>query len=235
MESFHSHDKKSIVNVSSSKKAALSKQLTLASGRGILQSTQRDRTGIARARARVRAIVWTSKCPFWLCDCILTILLPFFCYHLFFNIPTKGSSVEEGVALFHVYRSKYNRTTYFKASTQVFIHAQICVHVWDTSSMDISVGSVLHVVFFGRFPVWWQFSCACLLIFTHAHARLAHQAERNEWTCAIRGAVDRAKEKFAKDSRTTVVEHLRSNLALVHNSERFQVKTQQGQDSRGSV
>ncbi len=153
MESFHSHDKKSIVNVSSSKKAALSKQLTLASGRGILQSTQRDRTGIARARARVRAIVWTLKCPFWLCDCILTILLPFFCYHLFFNIPTKGSSVEEGVALFHVYRSKYNRTTYFKASTQVFIHAQICVHVWDTSSMDISVGSVLHVVFFGRFPV----------------------------------------------------------------------------------
>jgi hypothetical protein len=55
VESFYSHDKKSIVNVSNAKKAALSKQLTLASGRGILQSTQskRDLNGIARAHMRV--------------------------------------------------------------------------------------------------------------------------------------------------------------------------------------
>jgi hypothetical protein len=49
------------------------------------------------------------------------------------HIPTKGSSVEEGVALFRIYRSKYNRTTYFNASTEVFIRAQICVNVWDIS------------------------------------------------------------------------------------------------------
>jgi hypothetical protein len=154
VESFRSHDKKSIVNVSNSKKAALSKQLTLASGRGILQSTQRDRTGVARARAR---LCGHSNAHFGSCECILTTLPFFFFHHLSPNIPTKGSSVEEGVALFHIYRSKYNRTTYFNASTQVFIRAQICVNVWDISRwmtqwalFDMSFSSA-------DFRVLWQF------------------------------------------------------------------------------
>jgi hypothetical protein len=58
----------------------------------------------------------------------------------------------------------------------------------------------------------------CLLIFTHAHARLTHQAERNEWICAISGAVDRAKENL-QVSRTSPIDHVRSKLALVNNSE----------------
>lgn len=95
--------------------------------------------------------------------------------------------------------------------------------------MDDSEGSVRHVVFFSRFPGFVAIFVS--VNFTHAHARRTHQAERNEWICAIRGAVDRAKEKFAQVSRTTVIEHVRSKLALVHNSERFQVKTQEGQDS----
>ena len=97
--------------------------------------------------------------------------------------------------------------------------------------MDDSVGTVRHVVFFGRFPGFVAIFVSVLANFTHAHVRLTHQAERNEWICAIRGAVDRAKEKLAQVSRTTVIEHVRSKLALVHNSERFQVKTQEGQDS----
>ena len=72
--------------------------------------------------------------------------------------------------------------------------------------------------------------CVSVLANFHffARARPTLQAERSEWVCAISGAVNRAKEKALAVSRTSPVDQVRSKLAIINNSENFQVNTLEG-------
>ena len=104
------------------------------------------------------------------------------------------------------------------------------MHYWDISSLDVSAGIVqTSIIFSEPIPV---FAAMCVSVHANLHffarARPTHQAERSEWICAIRGAVDRAKEKALAVSRTGPVDHVRSKLAIINNSENFQVNTLEG-------
>jgi hypothetical protein len=72
--------------------------------------------------------------------------------------------------------------------------------------------------------------CVSVLVNFHffARARPTHQAERSEWVCAISGAVNGAREKAATASRTGPVDQVRAKLAIINNSQNFQVNTQEG-------
>lgn len=98
---------------------------------------------------------------------------------------------------------------------------------WDLSSLDESAGIVQYFDFFEPIPVFVGMCVSVLADFNlFARARPTHQAERSEWVCAISGAVNRAREKAAAALRTGPVDQVRAKLAIINNSENFQVNTQ---------
>jgi len=109
-----------------------------------------------------------------------------------------------------------------------FVRGRACII--GTYSLDDSAGIVqTSIIFSEPIPV---FAAMCVSVHANLHffarARPTHQAERSEWICAIRGAVDRAKEKALAVSRTGPVDQVRSKLAIINNSQNFQVNTLEG-------